>query len=67
MIPIWDQHAVQEETELAMEQQTGSKQEKEYVEGGVISLSEVIDISPDNLDSNLCFFQPSISHNVLCI
>ena len=26
-------------------------------------LSEVIDISPGNLDSSLCFFQPSISHN----
>ena len=29
--------------------------------------SEVIDISPGNLDSSLCFFQPSISHDVLCI
>ena len=29
--------------------------------------SEVIDISPDNLDSSLCFIQPSISHDVLCI
>ena len=28
---------------------------------------EVIDISPGNLDSSLCFFQPSISHDVLCI
>ena len=27
----------------------------------------VIDISPSNLDSSLCFFQPSISHDVLCI
>ena len=26
-----------------------------------------IDISPGNLDSSLCFFQPSISHDVLCI
>ena len=33
----------------------------------VICISEVIDISPDNLDSSLCFFQPSISHDVLCI
>ena len=30
--------------------------------GGVICISEVIDISPSNLDSSLCFFQPSISH-----
>ena len=35
--------------------------------GGVICISEVIDISPSNLDSSLCFFQPSISHDVLCI
>ena len=30
-------------------------------------MSEVIDISPRNLDSSLYFFQPSISHDVLCI
>ena len=24
-------------------------------------MSEVIDISPGNLDSSLCFFQPSVS------
>ena len=35
--------------------------------GGVICISEVIDISPGNLDSSLCFFQSSISHDVLCI
>ena len=28
---------------------------------------EVIDISPGNLDSSLCFIQPGISHDVLCI
>ena len=28
---------------------------------GVICISEVIDISPSNLDSSLCFIQPSIS------
>ena len=28
---------------------------------GVICISEVIDIFPGNLDSSLCFFQPSIS------
>ena len=33
----------------------------------VICISEVIDISPGNLDSSLCFIQPSISHDVLCI
>ena len=35
--------------------------------GGVICISEVIDISPGNLDLSLCFFQPSVSHDVLCI
>ena len=35
--------------------------------GGVICISEVIDISAGNLDSSLCFLQPSISHDVLCI
>ena len=29
--------------------------------------SEIIDISPGNLDSSLCFIQTSISHEVLCI
>ena len=32
--------------------------------GGVISISEVIDISPSNFHSSLCFIQPSISHDV---
>ena len=35
--------------------------------GGVICISEVIDISPGNLDSSLCFIQPSILHDVLCM
>ena len=30
-------------------------------------MSEVIDISPSNLDSSLCLFQSSVSHDVLCI
>ena len=30
----------------------------------VICISKVIDISPGNLDSSLCFFQPSVSHDV---
>ena len=33
----------------------------------VLSAYLVIDISPGNLDSSLCFFQPSVSHDVLCI
>ena len=33
----------------------------------VIYISEVIDISPSNLDSSLCFIQTRISHDVLCI
>ena len=36
-------------------------------QGGVICISEVIDITPENLDSSLCFIQPGISHDVLCI
>ena len=36
-------------------------------EGGVIWISEVIDISSDNVDSSLCFLQPSVFHDVLCI
>ena len=35
--------------------------------GGVICISEVIDISPGNLNSSLSFIQPGISHDVLCI
>ena len=38
-----------------------------YHKGGVICISEVIDISPGNLDSSLYLFQPSVSHDVLCI
>ena len=35
--------------------------------GGVICISEVIDVLPGNLDSSLCFSQPGISHDVFCI
>ena len=35
--------------------------------GGVICISEVIDIFPGNLDSSLCVIQSRISHDVLCI
>ena len=35
--------------------------------GGIICISEVIDISPGNLDSSLCFFQLSVSYDVLHI
>ena len=38
-----------------------------YPKDGIICISEVIDISPGNLDSSLCFFQPSVSQDVLCI
>ena len=33
----------------------------------ISSAYEVIDISPGNLDSSLCFIQPRVSHGVLCI
>ena len=32
-----------------------------------MKVSEVIEISPRNLDSSLCFIQTSVSHDVLCI
>ena len=35
--------------------------------GGVICISEVIDISPGNLDSSLCFIQSSVSHDIFCL
>ena len=38
-----------------------------YHKGSVICISEVIDISPSNLDSSLCFIQSGISHDVFCI
>ena len=34
---------------------------------GVICIAELIDISPSNLDSSLCFFHFSVSHDVLCM
>ena len=37
------------------------------VHGLSSGISEVIDISPGNLDSSLCFLQPRVSHDVLCI
>ena len=37
------------------------------LKGGVIWVPEVIDISPGNLDSILCFFQPGILHDELCM
>ena len=36
-------------------------------DSGVICISAVIDISPSNLDSSLCFLQSSMSDDVLCI
>ena len=35
--------------------------------GGVTCISEVINVSPSSLDSSLCFIQPCISPDVLCI
>ena len=37
-----------------------------FHKGGIICISEVADISPGNLDSSLCFFQPSCSHDGPC-
>ena len=38
-----------------------------FHKGGVICTSEVIDISPCSLNSSLCFIQPSILCDILCI
>ena len=37
------------------------------VDSGIIFLSEAVNVSPNNLDSSLCFLQPGIVYNVLCI
>ena len=37
------------------------------LKGSIICISEVIDISPSNLDSSLCFIQSNISYDVLCM
>ena len=49
--------------------------EKERLEGAgrrgmpfpLAVISEIIDVSPDNLDFSLCFIKPSILQDVLCI
>ena len=40
-----------------------------YADGTTVMAEseEVIDISASNLDSSLCYFQSSVSHDVLCI
>ena len=38
-----------------------------FHKGIVICIAEVIDISPGSPDSSLCFVQPGILHDVLCI
>ena len=35
--------------------------------GGIIWIPEVVAVSPSNLDSSLCFIQPGILHDVVCI
>ena len=35
--------------------------------GGIICISEVIDISPGSLDSSLCFIQPGILHDGMLV
>ena len=40
---------------------------KQLSSSSSICISEVIVISPGNLDSSFCFIQPSVSHDVLCI
>ena len=45
----------------------GGGNEDSGYQGGVICMSEVIDISPGNLDSCLYFIQPGIFHDELCM
>ena len=33
----------------------------------LICIAEIVDISPGNFDSRLCFIQPGISHDIFCI
>jgi len=40
---------------------------KFFLKSGVIHVCEVIDISPGNLDSSLCFIQSGILHDAICI
>ena len=35
--------------------------------GGIICISELIDISPGSLDSSLCFIQPGILHDGMLV
>jgi len=44
-----------------------SSSSRSAIRVGIICISEIVDISPCNLDSSLCFSQPSVAHNVLCI
>ena len=41
--------------------------EEEYLAAACAHFEELYGITPSNLDSSLCFFQSSISHDVLCI
>ena len=66
-----------QQLELDMEQQTGSKLEKEYVKAVyshpayltyMQSTSwETLVRMKHKLESRLCFFQSSVCHDVLCI
>ena len=46
---------------------SSSHQVAKVLESDIICVSEVVDISPGNLNSSLCFIQPSILHDVFCI
>ena len=46
---------------------SSSHQVAKVLESDIICVSEVVDISPGNLNSSLCFIQPSILHDILCI
>ena len=54
-------------TSWEIDGETVEKQCQTLFFGAPKSLQMVIDISPGSLDSSLCFFQPSVSHDLLYI
>ena len=54
-------------TQLHAMQGNRASSRGEWEVSWVFSSYEVIDISPGILHSSLCFLQPSVSHDVLCI
>ena len=54
-------------TEADHSLQAGWKAGADSYKIDIICICEVIDISPGNLDSSLCFLQPRVSHDATCL